>query len=311
MEGPLVSDTTELLSGAGSASEDSPIGHPATDSADGARRSSGRSGGDLSKLRVSDLQGLAQQLGIPVTARMRKGDLVAAIQERQGAGRSTPAREDRSTTSRSQKSATRVAPAGAGAPRPLNQDAMEADTSIRSGIGDAATRSAGLGAAPTSASAGQAGIGEDRPAAAAVQQPARAAQTVGAEPGLETPGQGGSQDGRRGDRRRNGRRDDQGGNGRDQRRDGREPAAANRGQNAQNGQNAPGGNGRDDDEDGQGRRRGRDRFRNRNRRRGDRQGGEPETVIAEDDVLIPIAGILDVLETVSYTHLTLPTILLV
>ena len=103
MEGPLVSDTTELLSGAGSASEDSPIGHPATDSADGARRSSGRSGGDLSKLRVSDLQGLAQQLGIPVTARMRKGDLVAAIQERQGAGRSTPAREDRSTTSRSQK----------------------------------------------------------------------------------------------------------------------------------------------------------------------------------------------------------------
>jgi len=181
---------------------------------------------------------------------------------------------------------------------------MEADTSIRSGIGDAATRSAGLGAAPTSASAGQAGIGEDRPAAAAVQQPARAAQTVGAEPGLDTPGQGGSQDGRRGDRRRNGRRDDQGGGGRDQRRDGREPAAANRGQNAQNGQNAPGGNGRDDDEDGQGRRRGRDRFRNRNRRRGDRQGGEPETVIAEDDVLIPIAGILDVLENYAFVRTT-------
>src|SRR6516165_10555074 len=220
MEGPLVSDTTELLSGAGSASEDSPIGHPATDSADGARRSSGRSGGDLSKLRVSDLQGLAQQLGIPVTARMRKGDLVAAIQERQGGGRSATAKT-------SEESATRVASAGAGAPRPLNQDAMEADRSVRSGIGDAATRSAGIGAAPTSASAGQAGIGEDRPAAAAVQPPAPA-QTAGAEPGLDTPGQGGGQDGRRGDRRRNGRRDDQGGNGRDQRRDGREPAAASR-----------------------------------------------------------------------------------
>ncbi len=29
MEGPLVSDTTELLSGAAPASEDPPIGHPA------------------------------------------------------------------------------------------------------------------------------------------------------------------------------------------------------------------------------------------------------------------------------------------
>jgi transcription termination factor Rho len=181
---------------------------------------------------------------------------------------------------------------------------MEADTSIGSGIG-AATRSAGIGAAPTSASAGQAGIGEDRPAAATAQQPAPAAQTAGVEPGLDTPGQGGNQDGRRGDRRRNGHRDDQGGNGRDQRRDGREPAAANRGQNAQNGQNAPGGNSRDDEDDGgQGRRRGRDRFRNRNRRRGDRQGGEPETVIAEDDVLIPIAGILDVLENYAFVRTT-------
>jgi hypothetical protein len=119
MEGPLVSDTTDLLSDAGSASEDSPIGHSASASADGARRSSGRNGGDLSKLRVSDLQGLAQQLGISVTARMRKGDLVAAIQERQGAGHSAPASEKPRG-----KSATRVAPAGAGASRPLNQDAM-------------------------------------------------------------------------------------------------------------------------------------------------------------------------------------------
>ena len=188
MEGPLVSDTTELLSDAAPASEDSPSGHPAADSADAAPRPSGRNGGDLSKLRVSDLQGLAQQLGISGTARMRKGDLVAAIQERQGGGRSTPrsgagpAGRPSGTpgsvapggSSRTPESATRVAPAGAGAPRPLNQDAMEADTSIRSGIGDAATRSAGIGAAPTSASAGQAGIGEDRLAAAAVQ-PAPAA----------------------------------------------------------------------------------------------------------------------------------------
>ncbi len=301
MEGPLVSDTTELLSDAAPASEDSPIGHPATDSADGARRSSGRNGGDLSKLRVSDLQGLAQQLGISVTARMRKSDLVAAIQERQGGGRSAPAggagRGGR-PAGNSEESATRVAPAGAGASRPLNQDAMEADTSVRSGIGDAAPASAGIGDASGGAGGGQAGIGEDRPVTAA-RQPASAGESG-------TDGQ--AQDGRRGgDRRRNSRRDDQGTGGRDQRRDGREPSAASNGrggQSTQSGQNAPGGNGRDDDEDGQGRRRGRDRFRNRNRRRGDRQGGEPETVIAEDDVLIPIAGILDVLENYAFVRTT-------
>jgi transcription termination factor Rho len=59
----------------------------------------------------------------------------------------------------------------------------------------------------------------------------------------------------------------------------------------------------DDDDDRNGRR-GRDRFRNRNRRRGERQGGEPETVIADDDVLIPIAGILDVLENYAFVRTT-------
>ena len=90
MEGPLVSDTTEVLSGATPASEESPSGHPAADPAGTAPRSSSRSGaGDLSKLLVSDLQRIAQELGISGTGRMRKGDLVAAIQERTGGGRSS------------------------------------------------------------------------------------------------------------------------------------------------------------------------------------------------------------------------------
>jgi transcription termination factor Rho len=292
-----VSDTTELLSDATPASEDSPIGHSA---ASAAPRSSSRGGDDLSKLRVSDLQGLAQQLGISVTARMRKGDLVAAIQERQGGGRSATART-------SEESATRVASAGAGAPRPLNQDAMEADTSVRSGIGDAAPVGVGVGDAPRTASGGQAGVGGDRAVSTAVQQSAPAGQPAGTESGADGQGQGAGQEGRRGDRRRNDRRDGQGGNARDQRRDGRDSGGqggTGRGQNAQNGQNSAGGNARDDDEDGQGRRGRRDRFRNRNRRRGDRQGGEPETVIAEDDVLIPIAGILDVLENYAFVRTT-------
>src|SRR4029077_12060205 len=51
--------------------------------------------------------------------------------------------------------------------------------------------------------------------------------------------------------------------------------------------------------------RNRDRFRNRNRGRRERgTQGEPEPVIAEDDVLIPIAGILDVLDNYGFVRTT-------
>ncbi len=238
---------------------------------------------------------------------------------------------------------------------------MEADTSVRSGIGEAAPAAAGGGIGVASASAGLAGVGEaERTATVAAQHAAPsveshsgAAVAVGApaEAGSESPGQ----EARR-DRNRNRRRDEQGGNGRDQRRDrsdnretrdNREPAAAS---NGRNGQNAQGGNAsgrpdgrsdnrsdsrsdnrsdsrvdnrsdsrvdnrsdnrsdnrpdnRPDDDDDRSGRRGRDRFRNRNRRRGDRPGSEPETVIADDDVLIPIAGILDVLENYAFVRTT-------
>src|SRR5262249_25538876 len=66
----------------------------------------------------------------------------------------------------------------------------------------------------------------------------------------------------------------------------REPAAASRG------------NGGDQFDDSDGPRRSRDPFRNRNRRR-DRQC-DPEPVSSEDDVLIPIAGILDGLDSQGY-----------
>jgi transcription termination factor Rho len=69
--------------------------------------------------------------------------------------------------------------------------------------------------------------------------------------------------------------------------DRREPMAASRG---------PAGDQYDDDRRGG---RSRDRFRNRNRRGRDRQA-EPEMMISEDDVLIPIAGILDVLDAQGY-----------
>jgi transcription termination factor Rho len=221
---------------------------------------------------------------------------------------------------------------------------MEADTSVRSGIGETAptagsgpvANGGGIGDAPVNAS--HSGVGEaERTVTVAAQQTTPSVESnsgaIAAEAPVEAGAESLGQDGRR-DRNRNRRRDDQGGNGRDQRRErsdnreSREPVAASNGRNGQGSQNGnAGGQGgsnrsdnrpdnrsdnrsdnrpdnRVDDDDDRSGRRGRDRFRNRNRRRGERQGGEPEAVIADDDVLIPIAGILDVLENYSFVRTT-------
>jgi transcription termination factor Rho len=127
-------------------------------------------------------------------------------------------------------------------------------------------------------------------------------------------------DGQRGDRRGrggNGRRDDQGraaDGGADQVRDGGRGEQRDSGQQGRGDQQGYRDNsgrdsgGRDDERDGQSRRsRDRDRFRNRNQntnRRRERGGGDSEPVISEDDVLIPIAGILDVLDNYGFVRTT-------
>jgi len=153
--------------------------------------------------------------------------------------------------------------------------------------------------------------------------PARGEAAGGTARGAESDGQGAGEgqpagDGQRGERRRrnnNARRDDaqRGGDGTEQRSDqGRDAGAARGGAQDQGGRGAQdqGGRGggqdqggRGDDDDGRGGRRNRDRFRNRNRRRGER-GGDAEPVITEDDVLIPIAGILDVLDNYAFIRTT-------
>jgi transcription termination factor Rho len=334
MEGPLVSDTTEILSGATSASGDAPAGNSAAPAAAGATEptsaSRSRGGAGLSSMVMPDLVRIAQTLGIPGAGRMRKGQLIEAIEARQGGG----PRPDASAARKG--SDQRAASAGADATRPVRQDAMEPDTFSRSGIGDSAQSGIGDVGPATRGGIGADGAGqqlsfydETRPTTGGqAERRDGAAQEGGAAGGAVTSGDAAQGDVQRGDRRRrNGRRDeqqprgrdqaareqsgrdangrdqggrdqggrDQGGrdhggrDGRDQAGDRREPSAAGRG--------PAGEQFRDDDSDG-GRRRGRDRYRNRNRRR-DRQA-DMEPVIAEDDVLIPIAGILDVLESQGY-----------
>jgi transcription termination factor Rho len=300
---------------------------------------------------LPELQRLAQSMGIMGTGRMRKGQVIAAIEERQGGGTAqggaavggkTPER----AASRSQgehrgsrgaendNSAQRGAPAGAGATRPFEQDAMEFETSTQPGVGSGAS-AGGIGDSSYQGGVGAAGIGGGgaagggAPAAPAdTSAPAVVSDANSREASSrEAAGQGGAQrddvqpqsDGQRDNRRRrgnNGRRDDQGGRRDDQgsRRDD-QPRAANDGsdqhrdsrdsRDSGSGQRDLQGSRADDDRDGQGGRRSRDRFRNRNNNRGRRErGGEAEPVISEDDVLIPIAGILDVLDNYGFVRTT-------
>jgi len=260
---------------------------------------------------LPELQRMAQSMGITGTARMRKSQLVEAIQNRQGGQTAAPHATRRSAAL--DNSAQRVASAGADAPRHREQDDMEPDRSTQQGLGEGTYPAASGREAPASAPReGAAGGGADsqlafeQSAPAGTTGPAGDEQHGDAQRGDAQEGdaqradghQGG--DGQRGDRRRrnNGRRDDQprGGEAAEQRQD----QGGQRG--GQGGQQDQGGRG-DDDADGRGGRRNRDRFRNRNRRRGER-GSDAEPVITEDDVLIPIAGILDVLDNYAFIRTT-------
>jgi len=165
------------------------------------------------------------------------------------------------------------------------------------------------------------------PAGAAVTDSAAGTQTAaspaadgtGAE-GTGTDGGRVAGDGQRDRRRRpSNRRDDASeqpraaSDGQDQGREaaGRDQNGRDQGGRDQNGRDQQSNRdqgGRDDDRDGGGNRRSRDRYRNRNtgNRRRERGGGasEAEPVISEDDVLIPIAGILDVLDNYGFVRTT-------
>ena len=374
MEGPLVSDTTELLGGAPSASEDAPAGNSAPPAAAGGAtsptsKSRSRGGTGLSSLLLPELQRMAQSMGIPGAGRMRKGQLVEAIQARQGGAGIA-----------NQGSDQRVASAGADSTRLRKQDAMEPGTRTQPGIGDGAAAGIGASARGQGVGIGADGSGQQlsfdqaaevgrpdggraqqaqaqqapaqqAPAQQTAAQQAPAQETSGAQQGTRDdaqPAETAGGDTQRGDRRRsrNGRRDDQPSRGRDQggrdnsgrdqgsrdqgSRDqgSRDQGSRDQGSRDQGGRDNSGrdGGGRDQGgRDGGGQDRGgrdrepmaasrgnsgdqydddrrggrsRDRFRNRNRRR-DRQA-DPEPVISEDDVLIPIAGILDVLDSQGY-----------
>jgi transcription termination factor Rho len=404
-----VSDTTEVFTGTPGKPEESPALFPApvttpgntgsagasADRADSggqageaaAAGTRGRSGAGKGGMLLPELQRLAQSLGITGTGRMRKGELVAAIEQRQGGGTAAGGRaagaSDRGGAA-GDHSFQRSAPAGAGASRQLEQDAMEPQTSMQPGLGSgsaasgqaAGPQAGGIGTGPdaggvggpavsrsagrrraedrgpatgsngTAADTGPAGVSAGTVSTGTVSAGTVSTSTVSGGPVTTSPVSGGpangqqaadrapsdagqrgpeqrggdqqAGEGQRGERRRrgNGRRDEQAraaGDGSDQHRDqGRDNQARDNQGRDNGGRGNQGGDqqgGRDDDRDGPGGRRNRDRFRNRNNNSGNNnrrreRGSEAEPVIAEDDVLIPIAGILDVLDNYAFVRTT-------
>ena len=230
-------------------------------------RAKGR-GDNLSSMLLPELKALAGQLGITGSSAMRKGDLVSAIGDRQGQSQRVPAAAStgRSRPVRVKQEPTEAAPAESAAPA--------------AAASDQAPESGGNAERPRR---GEHEERRDRP-------PRQDRQRGDNSRGESQRGDNSRNDNSRGDNQR----------GESQRGD-NSRSEGSRGDNQD----------RDFDRGGNSRRRGRDRFRDRTGR-GDRQrsgggGGaynDIDTEIHEDDILVPVAGILDVHESYAFVRTT-------
>ena len=274
----------------------------------------------LSAMNVTELKGVASGLGITGTAKMRKGDLVAAIANHRSGSRPGPSVERRDPTSAPE-------PASPAARNRFERDGAFTQQSQQAQQSEGFERHADAGAAQTVGD-GQNGH-QDREEQSRNRQ-GRAPQNQDSQ-NREAAPTGGEQGHDRQGRDRQGRapqnQDSQnreaaptgGEQGRErQGRDGQNGARQNRQgqQNHDSGQNRDGGQNRqgapagpparyDDDERG-GRRRSRQRSRDRKRGRGQGGGGEEvtdnEVQVSVDDVLVPVAGILDVFDSYGFVR---------
>jgi transcription termination factor Rho len=282
----LSSDTATAASTAASSGSDSHAGANGT----APRKRAGLSGMVLAELRE-----LASELGLRGTAGMRKGDLIAAIKERQaaGSGRTNGRTADQTelpvgTTTATAPAKTRPARQSAAkqAPQPdqatERPEPRETRDSDEGGPSRNRRRRAASRPAGSPEAAGQRDGGETATQAREDTQQAQGERTQGERPQAdrtsERPGRTERTDRPQGDR-------------------GDRPA------------NRPGSGTATDDDDERGGRRGR-RFRDRRRGRGrsdgegggGRSGGGGDTEIREDDVLLPVGGILDVLDNYAFVR---------
>jgi transcription termination factor Rho len=266
--------------------------------------------GGLSTMKLAELQGLAGGLGLTGTAKMRKSDLVTAIKARQSGGSASAASTSVERTAAATPDVGAPASADQGAQSSLATTVRPARTSRRaqrpvmhSPADDGATPSV-VDQAPLDTPAAQnTPAAQDAPRDDAPRHEGRPQRQNDRQ-------QGGRQNGRQNDNRQQGGQNDnrqQGGQNDNRQQGGQND---NRQQGGQNDNRQHGGQqdnrGRydqDDDVPG-GRRRNRQRSRDRKRRGGSGEsfGGQSESVeaISEDDVLVPVAGILEVLDSYAF-----------
>lgn len=329
-EGPFVSDTTDLMGVTADSSVDAAA--PAAGAATGGTARRRRSGTGLEGMVLAELQQVASGLGIRGTARMRKSQLIEVIKEAQaGGGSAAPAKAaDAAETKPKRRTTakTRTGETAAEAAEPKAEKAEKAVAQQQIDIpGQPASDDQPAGERRRRRATAPAGSPEGEAKAEAAQVVKTETRTeakadAGADAKAEAAvdgaeGRGRRDRGERGERgERRDRRDRQrdrgkgdeqqgGGQGGQRQRQGGQGQGQGQGQQVQGqGQGQQGGQQagpQDDYDDEAGGRRGRrGRYRDRRGRRGrdDFQAGEPQ--VADDDVLIPVAGILDILDNYAF-----------
>ncbi|MFH8662058.1 transcription termination factor Rho [Streptomyces afghaniensis] len=315
-----MSDTTDLMG----ARVEETAAAPATDASApatgaGSRR---RRGTGLEGMVLAELQQVASGLGIRGTARMRKSQLIEVIKEAQASGGAAPAaKAEAPAETKPKRRATSRTRTGDNAEKAEKKADAKQASEVPAEKADKAEKAVAqqqieIPGQPASDDAPS--ERRRRRATADAGSPAGAPETVAAEAkneakneskGESQPQQQSQNDAKSDADGGEGRRRDRRDRGRDRDRDRR----GNKGDDQQGGQrgqqNQQQGGGRQDrdrqraDEDGDdfegGRRGRRGRYRDRRGRRGrDDIAAEPQ--IAEDDVLIPVAGILDILDNYAF-----------
>ncbi|MEU0007801.1 transcription termination factor Rho [Streptomyces sp. NPDC006314] len=299
-----MSDTTDLMG----ARVEETAAAPATDASApttgaGSRR---RRGTGLDGMVLAELQQVASGLGIRGTARMRKSQLIEVIKEAQAGGGAAPKAEAAAET-KPKRRATSKARTGEDAEKKAE---AKSEAPAEKAVAQQQIEIPGQPAsddAPTERR-------RRRATAEAGSPTANGAETIAAEaksePKAETPApQQGEAKGDAGDGEGRGRRDRrERGRDRDRRGKGDEQQGQGGGRQDRQQQGQQQGGGRQDrdrdrqqqdDDDFEGGRRGRrGRYRDRRGRRGRDEIAEPQ--LAEDDVLIPVAGILDILDNYAF-----------
>ena len=261
---------------------------------------------DLSALKLAELQQLATDLGVAGVSKLRKGELVAAINQNQNpADADAPAADaapveadavvDAAVVSADEATTDAVAEAG---PRRRGSRRVTSDTltalpttevAPAAAEGDTAEAPAG---APADVDGSEAAADGDESGAAGGRNRSRNRNRRGADRAEGGAAQNGAQNG---GAQNGGAQNGQGGQ---QGQRGQQNARADRTEGAEQNR-GPQNDRAEQDLDGRNRNRG----RGRDRKRGP-GGDEIEPEISDDDVLIPVAGILDVLDNYAFVRTT-------